>query len=37
VQAAELGDELLPGTEVEVVRVAEDDLGAELPQLVGIH
>ena len=40
VQAAELGDQLLARAEVEVVRVAEHDLGAERVQLVrvdGLH
>ena len=35
-QAAELGDHVLARTEVQVVRVAEDDLGAERSQLVGV-
>src|SRR5581483_8278157 len=36
VEAAELGDQLLAGPEMEVVRVAEDDLGADPAQLVGV-
>ena len=35
-QAAELGDRLCARAEVEVVRVAEQDLGAERAQLVRI-
>ena len=37
VQAAVRGDDLRAGAEVQVVRVAEDDLGAELPQLARLH
>jgi hypothetical protein len=36
VQPAELGDRLRAGTEVQVVGVAEQDLGAEVAQLAGV-
>ena len=37
VQPAVRGDDLRAGAEVQVVGVAEDDLGAELPQLARLH
>src|SRR5207248_529541 len=37
VQAAQLGDQLLTGPEVKVVRVGEHDLSAERTQLVRVH
>ena len=36
-QSTELGDQLLAGPEMEVVRVPEHDLGAERAQLLGVH
>ena len=37
VETAVLGDHVLAGPEVEVVRVAEDDLGPERAHLVGVE
>ena len=37
VEAAELADQVLAGSEVQVVRVPEDDRGAERPELVRVH
>jgi hypothetical protein len=36
VQAAELLDQLVAGTEVQVVRVAEDDLRAQVAELLRV-